>query len=84
MSGCQNFTAFMAAEREGLKVAIADYRCLLSSQIGIEVGGEAAKQDFFDHLLSTFSLQFRRQYCKSCPAAIRCETRCRDKQSGLS
>lgn len=79
MSGCQNFCAFMAAERKGLQAAIADYRCILSRQVGIEIGKETAKQDFLDHLLGAFSLQFRRQYCKSCPAGTRCMVRGRDE-----
>lgn len=83
MSGCQNFTAFMAAEREGLKVAIADNKCLLSGRLGSEVGNETAKQDFIDHLLGAFAFQFRRKYCSSCPAKARCMARYCDERSCL-
>jgi hypothetical protein len=81
MSGCQNFSAFLTAERDSLRVAIAANRCLLSRQIGKEVGSEEAKQDFVDHLLSAFALQFRRSYCQTCPSAARCVVRYNDERS---
>ncbi len=81
MSGCQNYTAFMAAERDSLRVAIAANRCLLSGQTGHEVNDTAAKQDFIDHLLSTFALRFRRSYCESCPAGSRCVVRYCDQRT---
>jgi hypothetical protein len=81
MSGCQNYTAFMAAERDGLRVAIAANKCLLSRRVGHDVEDNAAKQDFVDHLLNAFALQFRRNYCKMCSAAARCPVRYDDERS---
>lgn len=75
MNGCQNLAAFMTAERDGLRVAIAADRRLLSMQAGHEVTEATAKAHFIDNVLNAFAFRFRRNYCQACPAASHCRAR---------
>ena len=83
MNGCQQYTVYLAAERDGMRAAIAQNKGALSRQIGREVGDDLAKTDFFDRLLTSFACQFRSNYCKTCAIGSQCDvSRCADKLAG--
>jgi hypothetical protein len=73
MKGCQQYTVYMAAERDGLRQAMAANRQWMSLQAGHEVPEAVAVQDFLDHLFIPFACQFRLNYCRACPLANRCD-----------
>lgn len=83
MKGCQQYTVYLAAERESLRAAIAQNQWSLSRQTGHEVGESLAKRDFLDRFLNAFACQFRLDYCKTCPLGAHCDVRrCADRLNG--
>ena len=78
MDACIRNVAYIAAEGQRLRAAIADNKWCLSQLAGHDVGQAAAEAHFIEHFLDKFAAQFQSCFCRGCAAAHECTLRTKD------